>query len=63
MFLLLLKKALKQIRGTATGAKFAPPHSILFITELEEEVSSEVELKPYLWWRFIDNIFFIWEHG
>ena len=23
----------------------------------------EVELKPYLWWRYIDYVFFILEHG
>ena len=22
-----------------------------------------MELKPYLWWRYIDDIFFLWEHG
>ena len=33
------------------------------MAELEEEILREVELKPYLWWRFIDDIFFIWEHG
>ena len=31
--------------------------------ELEEETLREVELKPDLWWRFIDYIFFIWEYG
>ena len=29
------KKTLKQKRGTATGTKFAPPYSILFMAELE----------------------------
>ena len=24
---------------------------------------SEIELKPYLWWRYIDDIFLLWEHG
>ena len=33
------------------------------MAELEEEILREVELEPYLWWRYIDNIFFIWEHG
>ena len=28
------KKTLKQIRGTATGTKFAPPYNIIFMTEL-----------------------------
>ena len=33
------------------------------MAELEEEILSEIELKPYLWWRYIDEIFFLWEHG
>ena len=56
------EKTLKQKRGTAIGTKFAPPYSILFMAELEEEVLSEIELKSYLWWRYIDDIFFLWEH-
>ena len=40
------KKTLKQIQGTAIGTKFAPPYSILFMAELEEEILREVELKP-----------------
>ena len=57
------KKTLKQIRETAIGIKFAPPYSILFMAEWEEEILMEVELKPYLWWRYREDIFFIWEHG
>ena len=45
------EKTLKQKRGTAIVTKFAPPYSILFMAELEEEMLSEIELKPYLWWR------------
>ena len=33
------------------------------MAELEEEILSEIELKPYLWWRYIDDIFFLWEDG
>ena len=57
------EKALKQKRSTAFGTKFAPPYTILFMTELEEEIISEIELKPCLWWRYIDDFFFLWEHG
>ena len=57
------EKTLKQKRGTAIGTKFAPPYSILFMAELEEEILSKIELKPYLWWRYIDDIFFLGEHG
>ena len=38
-------KNLKQIRGTTIETKFAPPYSILFTAELEEEILKEVELK------------------
>ena len=31
--------------------------------KLEEGILSEIELKPCLWWRYIDDIFFIWGHG
>ena len=57
------KKALKQKRGTACATKFAPPYSILFMVELEEEILRKAEFKLYLWWRYIDDIFFLWEHG
>ena len=57
------KKTLRQKRGTAIGSKFAPPYSISFMAELEEEIIKESEYKPYLWWRYIDDIYFLWEHG
>ena len=56
------KRTLKQKRGTAIGTKFAPPYSILFMADLEEKILEIVDNKPYLWWRYIDDIFFIWEH-
>ena len=31
------QKALKQLRGTALGTKFAPPYAILFMAHLEKE--------------------------
>ena len=33
------------------------------MAELEEKIIKESEYKPYLWWRYIDDIFFLWEHG
>ena len=57
------KRTLKQKRGTAIGTKFAPPYSILFMAELEEKILEIVDNKLNLWWRYIDDIFFIWEHG
>ena len=57
------EKTLNQLRGTAIGTKFAPPHAILFMTDLEERILENIELQPSIWWKYIDDIFFIWEHG
>ena len=54
---------MKQKRGTAIGTKFAPPHAILFMADFEEKMLEKFEKKPMIWWRYIDDIFFIWEHG
>ena len=56
------KKTLKQKRGTAIRTKFAV-FCILFMAELEEEILWKAEFKLYLWWRDIDDTFFLWEHG
>ena len=29
---------------------------------LEEKVLNKVKKQPNVWWRYIDDIFFIWEH-
>ena len=56
------KKILKQKRGTAIGNKFVPLYSILIMAELEEEIIKESEYKPYLRWRYIDDIIFLWKN-
>ena len=33
------------------------------MADLEKRLLSDVDLKPYIWWRYIDDIFLIWEHG
>ena len=49
----------KQIQGTAIGTKMAPPYAILFMSELEETFLASSPLKPFVWWRYIDDIFMI----
>ena len=29
----------------------------------EEKILNKFKKKPNVWWRYIDDIFFIWEHG
>ena len=54
------KKTFKQLRGTAIGTKFAPSYAIIFTANLEERILKDIELKPRISWRYIDDIFFIW---
>ena len=56
------EKTFKQKRGTAIGTKFAPPYAIFFMADLEEKLLEIFEKKTMIWWRYIDDIFFIWEH-
>ena len=30
---------------------------------IDLQLLSDIDLKPYIWWRYIDDIFLIWEHG
>ena len=53
----------KQKQGTAIGTKMAPPYAILFMDDLENKILEGFHLQPYVWWRYIDDIFLIWQHG
>ena len=50
---------IKQLRGTAIGTTFAPPYAIIFMAYLEERILKDIELQPRIWWKYIDDIFFI----
>ena len=56
-------KVYKQKLGTAIGTKFAPAYANLFMSSLEEDMLSSCAVKPWIWYRYIDNVFFIWTHG
>ena len=53
----------KQKRGTAIETKFASPYVILFMADFRKKIVEYFEKKPIIWWRYIDDIFFIREHG
>ena len=41
----------------------AQPHAIIFMDSLEEDLLSNSLLKPLVCWRYIHDIFMMWEHG
>ena len=53
----------KQLRGTAIGIKMAPPYVIIFMGDLEEKLLKVCDKKSLAWWRHIDDIFMLWQHG
>ena len=52
----------KQLRGTAIGTKMAPPYTVIFMGDLEEKLLKDCDKKPLAWWRYIDDIFMLWQH-
>ena len=41
----------------------APSYTILFMDKLERDFLSTCRLIPLIWWRYIDDIFMIWQHS
>ena len=49
-----------QISGTAIGTKFAPPYACIFMDYIEREFLKSEQIQTWIWFRHIDDIFFIW---
>ena len=45
------------------GTRMAPNYANLFMGDLEDEIIQGYHKKPLVWYRYIDDIFFIWTHG
>ena len=41
----------------------APTYAIIFMHELETRILNSVPLRPFIWLRFIDDVFSVWCHG
>ena len=41
----------------------APPYAIIFMGDLEERILKDCSFKPLVWWRYIGDIFLLWQHG
>ena len=51
------------ILGTITGTKFASHYANIFMAGLEEQIFEKSHFQPYLWLRYLDDIFCIWTEG
>ena len=45
------------------GTKFAPPYACTVMDAVELEYLTSQYRQPFLWLRYIDDIFFTWTHG
>ena len=52
-----------QKSGTAMGKKYAPSYANIFMAQFETEVWAKSNLKPTVYFRFLDDGFLIWEHS
>ena len=57
----------EQVMGTCMGTPMAPNYANLFMDRFENDVLHSFREKtgfaPLVWFRYIDDIFFIWTHG
>ena len=52
-----------QKRGTAIGTRMAPSYANLFMHDIESKLLAWVPVKPFIWLRYIDDIFMVWAEG
>ena len=53
----------RQILGTAIGTKFAPTYANIFMAGLERKIFESGGFNPFVWLRFLDDIFCLWLEG
>ena len=49
-----------QIFGTSMETRMVPSFACLFMSRLEQQMLDAAPCRPWIWWRFIDDVFFIW---
>ena len=49
-----------QTRGTAMGTSMTPSYANLFLPKFETDALTRASFQPFIWWRYMDDIFMIW---
>ena len=57
------RKIYRQKLGTAIGTKLAPGFANILTDDWEKNFLSSCRFCPWVWFRFLDDIFWIWLHG
>ena len=52
-----------QIKGTAMGKRFAPSYANIFMAEWERKALLKCKKKPFIYLRYLDDIFGIWTYN
>lgn len=50
-----------QVKGTAMGTRFAPAYAKIYMADWEESVFPKCKNRPSHYWRYLDNIWGVWE--
>ena len=48
---------------TAMGSPMTPAYASLFMGKLEQDFLKSRSLVPSIWFRFLDDIFMVWDHS
>ena len=59
----IYEEVINQKSGTAIGTRFAPTYASTFMDEIETNFLDTQKIKLLVWFRYIDDVFFIWTHG
>ena len=52
-----------QVQGTAMGTRMAPSYANILMRELEKRLLQNTTYKTAVWWRYIHDIFVLWNNG
>ena len=56
------EKVQTQISWTTIDTKFVPSYTCIFMDHVETEFLEMQKHRPLVWFRYIDDVFFIWTH-
>ena len=52
-----------QKQGCSMGRRFSVSYANIFMAAWEKSALARHYLQPTVWYRFLDDIFFVWDHG